>query len=107
MLRTSFRKLVAALVVIGLVAWSAAQGTLIVAQGTDAVTLDPHDVTDSPSAITAHERHCSRPQPSFAPISPRSLRSTVSSGVAGSAAILSTRPLTSSSSSTTGRPPGP
>jgi peptide/nickel transport system substrate-binding protein len=55
MLRSSFRKFVAALVVIGFVAWSAAQGTLIVAQGTDAVTLDPHDVTDSPSAtVVSH-----------------------------------------------------
>lgn len=33
----------------------AAQGTLIIAQGTDPVKLDPHDVTDSPSAtVTSH-----------------------------------------------------
>ncbi len=34
--------------------WSFAQ-TLTIAQGTDAVSLDPHDVTDSPSAtVTSH-----------------------------------------------------
>ncbi|MCA1789974.1 MAG: ABC transporter substrate-binding protein, partial [Thioalkalivibrio sp.] len=55
MLRSSFRKIVVALAIVGLVAWSAAQGTLIIAQGTDAVTLDPHDVTDSPSAtVVSH-----------------------------------------------------
>lgn len=50
MLRSSLRKLAAALAIVGLVAWSAAQGTLIIAQGTDAVTLDPHNSTDSPTA---------------------------------------------------------
>ena len=35
-------------------AWAVAQ-TLIIAQGTDPVSLDPHDVTDSPSAtVTSH-----------------------------------------------------
>lgn len=37
-----------------LTAWASAQN-LVIAQGTDAVTLDPHDVTDSPTAsIVSH-----------------------------------------------------
>lgn len=52
MLRRSYRLLVSLLVLGGVLAWSVAQ-TLIIAQGTDAVTLDPHEGTDSPSATVA------------------------------------------------------
>lgn len=45
-----FRKLTAMLLVVGVLAWSAAQGTLIIAQGTDAASLDAAKATDSPSA---------------------------------------------------------
>ena len=46
--------LVTLAMVLALSAWAVAQ-TLIIAQGTDAVSLDPHDVTDSPSAtVTSH-----------------------------------------------------
>ncbi len=48
------RILAALALAVGLGAWATAQ-TLIIAQGTDAVSLDPHDVTDSPSAtVTSH-----------------------------------------------------
>ncbi len=53
MLKKSLR-LMASLAAAGILATAMAQ-TLIVAQGTDAVTLDPHDATDSPSAtVTSH-----------------------------------------------------
>ena len=52
---TQLSKLLFALLAAGLLSFSLAQGTLVVAQGTDAVTLDPHDTTDSPSAtVTSH-----------------------------------------------------
>jgi ABC-type transport system substrate-binding protein len=54
MLRRSLRSLVA-LVVAALLAVSAAQGTLIIAQGTDPTNLDPALATDSPSAtVNSH-----------------------------------------------------
>ncbi len=54
MLKKSLR-LTAALLAAGALSASAMAQTLVVAQGTDAVTLDPHDATDSPSAtITSH-----------------------------------------------------
>ena len=48
-------RLLASLVVLAaMTAWAAAQ-TVVIAQGTDAVTLDPHDVTDSPTAtVVSH-----------------------------------------------------
>ena len=47
-------RIAVALVLAFTLSWSLAQ-TLVVAQGTDAVSLDPHDVTDSPSAtVTSH-----------------------------------------------------
>ena len=46
------RVLLGLVATLALSAWAAAQ-TLIIAQGTDAVTLDPHDVTDSPTATIA------------------------------------------------------
>lgn len=46
----SLRVLLILLVLAGLTAFGSAQQTLVIAQGTDAVTLDPHDITDSPSA---------------------------------------------------------
>jgi len=52
MLRRFARLLTALAVALGLSAWAFAQ-TLIIAQGTDPVTLDPHDVTDSPTATVA------------------------------------------------------
>ncbi|MEX2501392.1 MAG: glutathione ABC transporter substrate-binding protein [Trueperaceae bacterium] len=48
------RILTALAVALAITAWASAQ-TLTIAQGTDAVSLDPHDVTDSPSAtVTSH-----------------------------------------------------
>ncbi len=48
------RLLVSLLAVAAMTAWASAQ-TLVIAQGTDAITLDPHDVTDSPTAtVTSH-----------------------------------------------------
>lgn len=52
---TQLSKLLFALLAAGLLSFSLAQGTLVIAQGTDAVTIDPHDTTDSPSAtVTSH-----------------------------------------------------
>lgn len=52
---TKLTKLLLAFLVAAFMSASLAQGTLVVAQGTDAVTLDPHDTTDSPSAtVTSH-----------------------------------------------------
>ena len=49
------RRLVAALSLAALLGSLAFAQVLVVAQGTDAVTLDPHDTTDSPSAtVTSH-----------------------------------------------------
>jgi len=54
MLRASLRTLSLWLVA-GVLSWSFAQGTLIIAQGTDAVSLDPALATDSPSAtVNSH-----------------------------------------------------
>lgn len=48
-------RVVAALGLLLSLSLAAAQGTLIIAQGTDPAKLDPHDVTDSPSAtVTSH-----------------------------------------------------
>jgi peptide/nickel transport system substrate-binding protein len=44
------RSLFALLLLVGLSGLATAQGHLIIAQGTDPVKLDPHDVSDSPSA---------------------------------------------------------
>jgi peptide/nickel transport system substrate-binding protein len=49
----SLRALLTLLVLTGLTAFGTAQQTLVIAQGTDPVTLDPHDITDSPSATVA------------------------------------------------------
>jgi len=51
-----FVRFVSSLLVIAFMAtWASAQGLLVVAQGTDAITLDPHNVTDSPTAtVTSH-----------------------------------------------------
>jgi ABC-type transport system substrate-binding protein len=55
MLRRTLRALSVLALVAGLFAWSAAQGTIVIAQGTDAVTLDPHNSTDSPtSTVLSH-----------------------------------------------------
>ncbi|MFA5550449.1 MAG: glutathione ABC transporter substrate-binding protein [Trueperaceae bacterium] len=48
-----FIRLLAALALTALLGSFALAQVLVVAQGTDAVTLDPHDVTDSPSATVA------------------------------------------------------
>ncbi|MFO7544010.1 MAG: glutathione ABC transporter substrate-binding protein [Trueperaceae bacterium] len=54
MLRGSFRTL-SLLLVAGVLSWSFAQGTLIIAQGTDPTNLDPSLSTDSPSAsVSSH-----------------------------------------------------
>src|SRR5690625_425891 len=54
MLKKSLR-LTVTLLAAGALSASALAQTLVVAQGTDAVTLDPHDATDSPSAtVTSH-----------------------------------------------------
>jgi len=50
MLRGSIRKLSVLLLVFGVLSWSLAQGTLIIAQGTDPASLDAAKATDSPSA---------------------------------------------------------
>jgi peptide/nickel transport system substrate-binding protein len=50
--RHLFRVLLGLVAALALSAWASAQ-TLVIAQGTDAVTLDPHDVTDSPTATIA------------------------------------------------------
>ena len=50
MLRGSIQKLSALLLIIGVLSWSLAQGTLIIAQGTDPANLDAAKATDSPSA---------------------------------------------------------
>ena len=55
-----------------------------------------HDITACPPTTTVHAPHCSRPQPNFAARSPRSLRSTVRSGVSGSASTRTSRPFTRS-----------
>ncbi len=48
-------RLASALALVAAFSASALAQTLVVAQGTDAVTLDPHDATDSPSAtVTSH-----------------------------------------------------
>lgn len=48
------RSFLTLIVVLAFSAWAVAQ-TLIIAQGTDPVTLDPHDITDSPSAtVSSH-----------------------------------------------------
>ena len=50
-----FLRLLAALALTALLGSFALAQVLVVAQGTDAVTLDPHDATDSPSAtVTSH-----------------------------------------------------
>ena len=49
------RSLFALLLLVGLSGLAAAQGNLVIAQGTDPVTLDPHSVTDSPTAtVVSH-----------------------------------------------------
>src|SRR6185312_5330579 len=53
-----------------------------------------HEKTGASSTSTVHAPHWPRPQPNFAPFSPRSLRSTYSSGVAGSASTSRFWPLT-------------
>src|SRR4051812_34973428 len=50
--------------------------------------------TARPFMITAQAPHWSSPQPNLGPSSPRSLRSTYSSGVSGSASTLYARPFT-------------
>src|SRR5690554_6694563 len=51
----TFLRLLAALALAALLSSFALAQVLVVAQGTDAVTLDPHDATDSPSAtVTSH-----------------------------------------------------
>ena len=52
MTRRLTRLLLGLVAMTALTAWAFAQ-TLIIAQGTDPVTLDPHDVTDSPTATVA------------------------------------------------------
>lgn len=48
------RLFVSLLAVAAMTAWASAE-TLVIAQGTDAITLDPHDVTDSPTAtVVSH-----------------------------------------------------
>ena len=50
-----FLRLMAALALAALLGSFALAQVLVIAQGTDAVTLDPHDTTDSPSAtVTSH-----------------------------------------------------
>ncbi len=44
--------------------------------------------------MTVHAPHCPRPHPNFAPLRPRLLRSTYSSGVSGSTSISCVVPLT-------------
>src|SRR5690554_35098 len=51
----TIRRLLAVLALTALLGSFALAQVLVVAQGTDAVTLDPHDATDSPSAtVTSH-----------------------------------------------------
>lgn len=51
----TFRRLLAALALTALLGSFALAQVLVIAQGTDAVSLDPHDVTDSPSAtVVSH-----------------------------------------------------
>jgi ABC-type transport system substrate-binding protein len=53
--RLSIRILLALSLLAGASGLALAQGTLVVAQGTDPVTLDPHNVTDSPTAtVVSH-----------------------------------------------------
>src|SRR5215475_11087893 len=53
-----------------------------------------HERTALPSTSTVQAPHCARPQPNFAPLSSRSLRSTYSNGVSGSAGTERLTPLT-------------
>src|SRR5690554_6673730 len=54
-MQKTFRRLLAVLALTALLGSFALAQVLVVAQGTDAVTLDPHDATDSPSAtVTSH-----------------------------------------------------
>src|SRR5262249_25312566 len=60
--------------------------------------IEPTSVTQErtgwPSTSTVQAPHCDSPQPNLALLSSRSLRSTYSSGVSGSAGTLRTAPLT-------------
>ena len=53
-----------------------------------------HERTGAPSRCTVHAPQSAMPQPNFVPVSPRSSRSTQSSGVSGSAVTFTARPLT-------------
>src|SRR5215468_4983442 len=59
-----------------------------------ALTGVTQERTALPSTSTVQAPHCASPQPNFAPLSSRSLRSTYSNGVSGSAGTERLTPLT-------------